>query len=174
MAYTAWSVVYGEQPTAAKWNQLGANDAGFKDMTNVDNDAVIERHIAAGTLIENIHYQTDNSNSISSTQDAKVQLQMGWAQAVGNNTQSFTAAVTFPQAFTTVLGVVCQLNNVKAGSAASSITDLDSDYNTSGIVFAISSGNVSTTGFDANISRSSASFANTTYYGFSWVAWGIV
>lgn len=31
MAYTAWSVVYGEQPTAAKWNQLGANDAGFKD-----------------------------------------------------------------------------------------------------------------------------------------------
>lgn len=40
MAYTAWSVVYGEQPTAAKWNQLGANDAGFKDGTNIDNLAI--------------------------------------------------------------------------------------------------------------------------------------
>ena len=30
MAYTAWSVVAFEQPTAAKWNQLGANDAFFK------------------------------------------------------------------------------------------------------------------------------------------------
>lgn len=29
MAYTAWSVVFGEQPSAAKWNQLGANDALF-------------------------------------------------------------------------------------------------------------------------------------------------
>ena len=46
MAYTAWSVVYGEQPTAAKWNQLGANDAGFKDGTNIDNDAIINRHMA--------------------------------------------------------------------------------------------------------------------------------
>lgn len=46
MAYTAWSVVYGEQPTAAKWNQLGANDAGFKDGTNIDNNAIINRHMA--------------------------------------------------------------------------------------------------------------------------------
>lgn len=31
MAYTAWSVVFGEQPSAAKWNILGANDASFND-----------------------------------------------------------------------------------------------------------------------------------------------
>lgn len=31
MAYTAWSVVAFEQPTAAKWNQLGDNDAFLKD-----------------------------------------------------------------------------------------------------------------------------------------------
>lgn len=29
MAYTSWSVVFGEQPSAAKWNLLGANDAYF-------------------------------------------------------------------------------------------------------------------------------------------------
>lgn len=48
MAYVAWSVVFGEQPTAAKWNQLGANDAGFKDGTNIDDDAIKARHIEDG------------------------------------------------------------------------------------------------------------------------------
>lgn len=52
MAYTAWSVVFGEQPTAAKWNQLGTNDAGFKDGTNIDNLAILTRHIAALAVTE--------------------------------------------------------------------------------------------------------------------------
>lgn len=50
MAYTAWSVVFGEQPTAAKWNQLGENDAGFKDGTNFDNDIILAQHIANGQV----------------------------------------------------------------------------------------------------------------------------
>ncbi len=29
MSYTSWSVTYGEQPSAAKWNILGSNDAHF-------------------------------------------------------------------------------------------------------------------------------------------------
>lgn len=37
MAYTAWSVVFGEQPTAAKWNQLGTNDASFNDGTGISS-----------------------------------------------------------------------------------------------------------------------------------------
>lgn len=31
MAYSAFSVVFGETPSAAKWNLLGANDATFND-----------------------------------------------------------------------------------------------------------------------------------------------
>lgn len=58
MAYTAWSVVYGEQPTAAKWNQLGTNDAGFKDGTNFDDDIIDSRHYAAGS-IDYEHLGTD-------------------------------------------------------------------------------------------------------------------
>lgn len=46
MAYTAWSVVFGEQPTAAKWNQLGTNDAGFKDGTNIDSSAITTAKLA--------------------------------------------------------------------------------------------------------------------------------
>lgn len=29
MAYASWSVVFGEQPSASKWNILGTNDADF-------------------------------------------------------------------------------------------------------------------------------------------------
>lgn len=57
MAYTAWSVVYGEQPTAAKWNQLGTNDAGFKDGTNIDDDAIINRHLS-DRIIDPIHLKS--------------------------------------------------------------------------------------------------------------------
>lgn len=40
MAYASWSVVFGEQPTASKWNILGANDASFNDGTGIDNLAI--------------------------------------------------------------------------------------------------------------------------------------
>lgn len=45
MAYASWSVTFGEQPTAAKWNILGTNDAGFNDGTAIGDDAIQARHI---------------------------------------------------------------------------------------------------------------------------------
>lgn len=38
MAYTSWSVSFGEQPSAAKWNILGSNDAHFYGFLG-DNEA---------------------------------------------------------------------------------------------------------------------------------------
>lgn len=35
MAYSAWAVIAGEQPTAAKWNLLGSNDASFNDGSGI-------------------------------------------------------------------------------------------------------------------------------------------
>ena len=35
MAYASWSVSFGEQPSAAKWNILGTNDASFNDGTGI-------------------------------------------------------------------------------------------------------------------------------------------
>lgn len=46
MSYVAWSVVFGEQPTASKWNILGTNDASFNDGTGIADDAILARHIA--------------------------------------------------------------------------------------------------------------------------------
>lgn len=40
MAYASWSVVFGEQPSAAKWNILGTNDASFNDGTGLGNTTI--------------------------------------------------------------------------------------------------------------------------------------
>lgn len=48
MAYQSWSVVYGEQPSAAKWNILGTNDAGFNDGTGIADDAITAPKINFG------------------------------------------------------------------------------------------------------------------------------
>jgi hypothetical protein len=57
MAYTSWSVVFGEQPSAAKWNQLGSNDASFNDGTGLNTGAVQQQvstlysAVATGTTL---------------------------------------------------------------------------------------------------------------------------
>lgn len=81
MAYTAWSVVFGEQPTAAKWNQLGANDAGFKDGTNIDNLAITNAKLAGG---------------ITGDKLATTALLLGIVQFTAN----FTTSNTSPQLIT--------------------------------------------------------------------------
>lgn len=44
MAYASWSVVFGEQPSAAKWNILGTNDASFNDGTGISNIEIGSGH----------------------------------------------------------------------------------------------------------------------------------
>lgn len=40
MAYSADSFVFGEQPSAAKWNKLWSNDASFNDGTGIGTNAI--------------------------------------------------------------------------------------------------------------------------------------
>lgn len=49
MAYTSWSVVFGEQPSAAKWNILGTNDASFNDGTGIAVSAITPEKLLTGT-----------------------------------------------------------------------------------------------------------------------------
>ncbi len=46
MSYAAWSVVFGEQPSAAKWNILGTNDSSFNDGTGIGNLEIGSGHTA--------------------------------------------------------------------------------------------------------------------------------
>lgn len=48
MAYASWSVVFGEQPSAAKWNIIGTNMAGFNDGTAIGNAAISASKLATG------------------------------------------------------------------------------------------------------------------------------
>ena len=52
MAYQAWSVVFGEQPSASKWNILGSNDASFNDGTGFGDGIVQAKHLDSTTIIK--------------------------------------------------------------------------------------------------------------------------
>lgn len=49
MAYAAWSVSFGEQPSASKWNILGTNDASFNDGTGIAVSAITPEKLLTGT-----------------------------------------------------------------------------------------------------------------------------
>lgn len=67
MAYVAWSVSFGEQPSAAKWNILGTNDAYFDAQIGsgtawaswtptyvnitVGNGTVVNKYIQIGKIV---------------------------------------------------------------------------------------------------------------------------
>lgn len=50
MAYSSWSVVFGEQPSAAKWNILGTNDSSFNDGTGIGTNAVAAASLATSAI----------------------------------------------------------------------------------------------------------------------------
>lgn len=84
MAYTAWSLVAGEQPTTAKWNILGTNDAYFSTFIGttalawtvytptltgitIGNGTVSGRWIRYGNLIRcNVQIKLGTTSSVSS------------------------------------------------------------------------------------------------------------
>lgn len=111
MTYTAWSVVYGEQPTAAKWNQLGSNDAGFKDGTNIDNDAIINRHIG-DEAVDNLQLKLGSvllGSASSNSGEAGIGVWGAYA-----NVPTVECSVTTTKANQKVL-VLCRLNGYQGG-----------------------------------------------------------
>lgn len=50
MGYAAWSVVFGEQPSAAKWNILGTNDSSFNDGTGIGTNAIAAASLATSAI----------------------------------------------------------------------------------------------------------------------------
>lgn len=50
MAYQSWSVSFGEQPSAAKWNIIGTNMAGFNDGTAIGTNAIAAASLATTAI----------------------------------------------------------------------------------------------------------------------------
>lgn len=181
MAYTDWDVVAFEQPTAAKWNQLGENDEGLRDGSNVlwNNNQEIQAKSSGGATkkflrldnddlmrLSQLPRQNDDNNTPATAVQEDVLIQYGWQQIVGNGTTSISAAVTFPVAFANTPIVVA--GGLSAHTAVA--TDIDDLASVQADMNAIAN-TVSNTGFTLNLNRSSA-FGATAYYAGSWIAIG--
>jgi len=67
MAYASWSVVFGEQPSAAKWNILGTNDASFNDGTGIGTNAIAAASLATDAICLGSITKTSNFTTTSGT-----------------------------------------------------------------------------------------------------------
>jgi hypothetical protein len=160
MAYAVFSVVFGEQPSAAKWNILGTNDAEFNSM--------IRHNSGSYTIFDDLPYQTITANS---SQD-NILKQSGWryVSTGGGGTSLLTLAMSYPVVFTTLLGISVTVIGMNASSDPVSILDFTSATN--GDVFG--SASVPTaSGFTANLKLNSGTFAASQRWGIAWQAWGV-
>lgn len=93
---------FGEQPSAAKWNILGANDASFNDGTGIGTDAIkasqmfygMVRNRQGGTTGDASWASSGTSNTATDAKD--VFIQVGYTTTSGSGATS----VTFPTAYT--------------------------------------------------------------------------
>lgn len=194
MAYTAWSVVFGEQPTAAKWNQLGTNDAGFKDGTNIDNDVIGSRQIQLAndaklnalnaSAVEKalISLATDNylrlnqiprRNGTTNDTLENVLIQTGWGYGVGDNTNATTFSnVSFPISYGSSNPPILLISTLGylSGSNPTAISDFNSGAGFYFVASPLSTG----AGFSPSVLARDAGQTNSTTvrYGYSWIAIG--
>lgn len=56
MSYQSWSVVFGEQPSAAKWNILGTNDAAFNNGTGIPSGDAESAYVATSQSTSSTSY----------------------------------------------------------------------------------------------------------------------
>lgn len=81
MAYASWSVVFGEQPSAAKWNILGTNDASFNDGTGIGTSVIGNTQLNSGVVVQALQtdYSADtNGSTILPTDNTIPQITEGF------------------------------------------------------------------------------------------------
>lgn len=179
MAYAAWSVVFGEQPSAAKWNILGANDASFNNGSGIQpTNAIVAasggldlRGASANGVLLQLRTQTDNANSIASATTNALKIQSGWGAVIGVAANSVTETVTFPTAFSVAPIVSMQYIGFKTGSSyPTTITDT-----TAGANQLCGAGNITTTNFAAMVADkvTATNLSTTIVYAYTWIAIGV-
>lgn len=169
MAYASWSVTFGEQPSASKWNILGTNDAYFATIVgtagvfNVGSDGF---HRINGFRSKAISTSTTNSN---------VMIQSGWDFIQGNGSAPISKAITFPTAYTsTPFMVIINSIGEKTSSDPTALSDFSTVVGGDASVFSSQANGWATTGFTAYISAvSGQSLSATNRYGFTWIAFGV-
>lgn len=97
MAYTSWSVVFGEQPSAAKWNLLGSNDASFNNGTGLPSAGSAVSNVAASETSTSTSYAAlSTAQAVTVTVGTTGLLLIGiGATNVKNNTAAAFTYMTF-------------------------------------------------------------------------------
>lgn len=93
--YISWSVVFGEQPSAAKWNILGTNDASFNDGSGIANGVITSEHLNA-TIAARAYRNAALSINSSGGED-KVPFDVE-NYDLGSNFSTVTGTFTAPRA----------------------------------------------------------------------------
>jgi hypothetical protein len=176
--YTAWSVAFGDQPTTAKWNQLGTNDASFNNGNGLEDRTILTRHIGVGPAVQCV-------NTLSSAVSTGTTL-IPFDDTIPQNTEGdevITVAIT-PKAATNKLHIRAVLylansvanNNIVAAlfqdTTANALAAVDSNIGSladSRIVLVLehfmAAGTTSATTFKIRVGSSGAS--TTTFNGQS-------
>lgn len=129
MAYASWSVVFGEQPSAAKWNILGTNDASFNDGTGIGSRVITnsKMQITWTSYVPTISVASGTAPTYTSTSTGKyyqldkvvhmqftVQNSAGGTAGSGAGTLRFSLPVTASVSITaggTVIGGIALVYN---------------------------------------------------------------
>jgi hypothetical protein len=174
--YVLWSVTAGEQPTTAKWNLLGSNDASFNAGNGLNDSVIVARHLANGSvtppaandLTKAVNRQNITTNSVVTNQ----LIQYGWGYFTGSGARSQSQTVTFPVAYDNVPMVVLSYNgarNTSRGVPASPSDAIDGYYDVIHGTAAVAT----TTNVIAAISfLDAASIPTAMYHLYSWIAIG--
>lgn len=114
---------------------------------------------------------TVQHQAVTTNSSQSIKMQTGWGFiTTPGGTGVITGSITFPTAFTTLLGVVITDIGYKASADPSSILD----FQTGGGSEVITAKSLATTGFTAVINTSGGgNFGASERHGYSWIAWGI-
>lgn len=162
------------QPTISDFTNANHTHQNVANGGQLQTAALADSSVTGAKLsgTQRMNYQTDNSDSKANTAGTTVFMQAGWEQVVGGGAATLTDATTFPVAFNTVLGVLIGPLGSITTTAAADITGITSSTSTtSGLV--VSAKSITNSGFTADLGRSTGTFSNTIFYGYSWIAWGV-
>jgi hypothetical protein len=137
MSYQVWSVVFGEQPSASKWNILGTNDASFNDGTGIADSVILTRHIlnsnitwekaAAGFAVQKVYtnYPSVATGTTTIPQDDTIPQNT-------EGTEFMTQAIT-PKSTTNILLIEATLLVSTSASGVNMIAALFQDTTSNGL-----------------------------------------
>ncbi len=88
--YQSWSVVFGEQPTAAKWNILGTNDASFNNGTGLPTAGADGAIVATSEATTSTSYAdlATTTDTITVAVGANGKVMVGMSASMAQNTQN--------------------------------------------------------------------------------------